>query len=136
MKPNQLFRSVSLLVLASVALTAQVARQETVVPLKNWATPLYWQPSQTERIAATQATPQTGGPQLVFSANQVSSNALTFIAITPCRLIDTRGMGANFNGIAPFSGPSIPATMSVTFPVQSATEASTNTTPAPCGTIA
>ena len=128
MNPNCL-RVLSLLILASGALTAQVARQETVVPLKNWATPLYWQPNQTERGVAA------AGAQLTFSSNQVSSNALTFIAITPCRLVDTQGAAANFNGIAPFSGPSIPATMSVTFPVQSATEASTDTTPAPCGTI-
>jgi Chaperone of endosialidase len=128
-KPNFL-RAISLLVLASIALTAQVARQETVVPLKNWATPLYWQPNQTERQSSEGAK-----PQLQFSANQVSSNALTFIAITPCRLIDTRGAAANFNGISPFSGPSIAATTTATFPVQSATEASTDTTPAPCGTI-
>jgi hypothetical protein len=35
MKPNCL-RVISLLALASVALTAQVARQDNVVPLKNW----------------------------------------------------------------------------------------------------
>jgi hypothetical protein len=131
-KPR-LVRLASLLVLASVALTAQVPRQETVVPLKNWATPLYWQPNQTEREAASQAIPQNGGLQLQFSSNQVSSNALTFIAITPCRLVDTRG-GA-FNGISPFSGPSIPATTTATFPVQSSAEASADTEPAPCGTI-
>jgi hypothetical protein len=129
MKPNCL-RVASLLVLASVTLNAQVARQETVVPLKTWATPLYWQPNQTEREAARTATPQNGRPQLVFSSNQVSSNALTFIAITPCRLVDTRG-GA-FNGSSPFSGPSIAPMTTVTFPVQ---EASGNTAPAPCGTI-
>ena len=129
MKPNWL-RVISLLILASAALTAQVARQDNVVPLKNWATPLYWQPSQTENLGS--AVPQ---PQLQFSPNQVSTGALTFIAITPCRLIDTRGASANFNGIAPFSGPSIPATTMVTFPVQSASEASADTTPAPCGTI-
>jgi hypothetical protein len=127
MKPNCL-PVISLMVLASVSSMAQVARQETVVPLKNWATPLYWQPNQTERQGS-------GGvqPELQFSANQVSPNALTFIAITPCRLIDTRG--GTFNGISPFSGPSIGAMTTATFPVQSATEASTNTAPAPCGAI-
>ena len=121
-----------LLVVLATGLSGQRA-QENVVPLKNWATPLYWQPSRTEREAAAQAIPQNGGPQLQFSSNQVSPNALTFIAITPCRLVDTRG-GA-FNGISPFSGPSIGAMTTATFPVQSATEASTNTAPAPCGTI-
>ena len=135
MKPNCLACVVSLLVLASGALTAQVARHETVVPLKNWATPLYWQPSQPEREIAAQGVRQKGGAQLVFSANQVSNTALTFIAITPCRLIDTRGPSANFNGISPFSGPSIAPMTTVTFPVQSAAEASADTEPAPCGTI-
>jgi hypothetical protein len=71
----------------------------------------------------------------VFSANAVSTNALTFVAVTPCRLVDTRGAAAGFNGIQPFSGPSILAGGTLTIPVQSATEAGTNTTPAPCGVI-
>ena len=60
---------------ASVALTAQAARQESVVPLKNWATPLYWQPNQGERETAGRPA-----PQLQFSANAASTNALTRIA--------------------------------------------------------
>jgi hypothetical protein len=71
----------------------------------------------------------------VFSANAVSTNALTFVAITPCRLVDTRGATAGFNGADPFAGPSIAAKATLTIPVQSPTEASTNTTPAPCGVI-
>ena len=130
MKPNCLVRTVSLMVLASAALTAQVARQENAVPLKSWSTPLYWQPNQVEREAETSAV-----PQLQFSANAVSTNALTFVAITPCRLVDTRGAAAGFNGIAPFSGPSIAGGGTLTIPVQSPTEAGTNTTPAPCGVI-
>ena len=113
------------LVLTGQALTGQRA-QETAVPLKNWAAPLYWQPNQGERGAA---------PQLQFSANQVSANALTFIAITPCRLVDTRGAAAGFNGMDPFAGPSIASKGILTIPVQSPTEATANTTPAPCGVI-
>jgi len=120
--------TVSLLVLLPV-LTGQRA-QENVIPLRNWATPLYWQPNEVEREAAAKAA-----PQLQFSANQVSTNALTFIAITPCRLVDTRGASAGFNGIAPFSGPSIAPAGTITIPVQSPTEATTNTEPAPCGVI-
>ena len=111
----------SVLALLPMILTAQRV-QENAVPLKNWATPLYWQPGKAL-------------PQLQFSANQVSAGALTFIAITPCRLVDTRGAAAGFNGIAPFSGPSIPAMGTITIPVQFPTEASTNTEPAPCGVI-
>jgi len=104
--------------------------QENVVALKSWATPLYWQPNQAEREAARNAV-----PQIQFSANAVSTGALTFVAITPCRLVDTRGAAGGFNGIAPFSGPAIPGGGTLTIPVQSATEAAANTTPAPCGVI-
>jgi hypothetical protein len=128
-KLNHLVRVVSLLVLASAALTAQVARPETVVPLKNWAAPLYWHPTPAERKAAANPV-----PQLQFSANQVSADALTFVAVTPCRLVDTRGASAGFIGDTPFNGPSIAGGGIATFPVQSGTEADT-TAPAACGTI-
>ena len=127
-------RAASLLVVLPMFLSAQKVQE--VVPLKNWSTPLYWQPSQTESAAtmtSRNGVSQKSGAQLVFSANAVSTNALTFVAITPCRLVDTRG-GA-FNGITPFSGPSIAPMSSATFPVQSAAEASADTEPAPCGTI-
>jgi sugar lactone lactonase YvrE len=65
----------------------------------------------------------------------VNPAGLQFYPVTPCRLVDTRGAAAGFNGIAPFSGPSIPSGGTLTIPVQSATEASTNTAPAPCGVI-
>jgi hypothetical protein len=120
------------LVLLPLMLHAQQA-QENAVPLKNWTTPLYWQPNQAERESAAPASPQRAAPQLVFSTNAVSTNALTFVAVTPCRLVDTRG-GA-FNGLSPFSGPSIAAKGTVTFPVQSTTEATADTEPAPCGLI-
>jgi hypothetical protein len=122
-------RIVSLLVLLPVLLVGQRAK-ENVVPLINWATPLYWQPNNAEREVAAKAL-----PQLVFSANGASTSALTFVAITPCRLVDTRGVGAGFNGIAPFSGPSIAPAGTLAIPVQSPTEATANTSPAPCGVI-
>jgi hypothetical protein len=134
-KPSYLVRVVSLLGLASMALTAQVARQADEVPLKNWSTPLYWQPNQSERGSATTALPNSAVPQLQFSVNAVSADALTFVAITPCRLVDTRGAAAGFNGIAPFSGPFIAAKGTLPIPVQSTTEATADTTPAPCGVI-
>jgi hypothetical protein len=127
-------RIVSLMILAALILNGQslTVRRATdnLVPLKNWTAPLYFQPNQAEREAGAREL-----PQLQFSGNAVSTDALTFIAITPCRLIDTRGVVGGFNGDPPFSGPSIPALGTVTFPVQSASEAMDNTTPAPCGVI-
>ena len=37
------------------------------------------------------------------------TSSLQFYPVAPCRLVDTRGAVAGFNGIAPFSGPSIAA---------------------------
>ena len=75
-------------------------------------------------------------PSATWSFTTESSpTALQFYPVAPCRLVDTRGAAAGFNGIAPFSGPSIPAGETLTIPVQSAAEASANTTPAPCGVI-
>ena len=70
-----------------------------------------------------------------FTTTQGTVGALQFYPVAPCRLVDTRGAAAGFNGIAPFSGPSIAAKGILTIPVQSAAEASADTTPAPCGVI-
>lgn len=120
-------RAVFLLAFLPLMLTAQTA-QERKVPLKNWPTPLSWHPSRAERDAAAklrQLKPLT--------TNSTSPDALTFVAITPCRLVDTRG--GDFNGIAPFSTGPITSGATVPIPVQSSLEASTNTAPAPCGVI-
>jgi hypothetical protein len=60
-----------LLIVSSVMLTAQ-RPQENMVPLKNWATPLYWHPNQAEREAAVKPA-----PQLQYSTNGVSTEALS-----------------------------------------------------------
>jgi hypothetical protein len=120
-------RKTVFLALLPMSLAAQEARED--VPLRHWATPLYWHPSAAER--------ETGAPrpELQFAPNAVSRDALTFVAITPCRLIDTRGIAGGFDGIHPFSGPSLKAGDTATFPVQSDSEAIANTQPAPCGAI-
>jgi trimeric autotransporter adhesin len=108
-----------------------LSAQDNSVALKNWATPLYWRPNPAEKAAARNPAPQS------LAADAVSPDALTFVAITPCRLVDTRG-GVSFNGlITPFDGPSIqPGIPGITtFPVRSSVEAIANTLPAPCGFI-
>jgi Chaperone of endosialidase len=113
-------------------LTAQQA-PEKLLPLKSWPSPLYWHPSQAEQAAA-QALPQSQNTVAQVSTTGASAT-LNFVAITPCRLVDTRGTVAGFVGMQPFSGPSIPGGATVTFPVQSALEATANTAPAPSGVI-
>jgi hypothetical protein len=113
-----------------VLLTGQTAQ---VIPLKNWAAPLYWQPNSVE--TAERETIGSTGPGIRPLVTQLSTSALAFVAITPCRLVDTRGASAGFNGLSPFSGPSLAPSGTVTFPVQSAAEAIADTTPTPCGTV-
>jgi hypothetical protein len=134
MRSEYSVRAVSVLVflpllLLPVVLSGQSA-QEIVVPLKNWAAPLYWQPNQSERETAGSI-----GLGIRPLVTQLSTSALTLVAITPCRLVDTRGVAAGFNGLTPFSGPSLAPSTTTTFPVQSAAEATADTTPTPCGTI-
>ncbi|MGA2213685.1 MAG: tail fiber domain-containing protein [Bryobacteraceae bacterium] len=127
-------RATALLVFLPMLLPGQQAHED-LVPLKNWATPLYWHPNRAQRAAAASAAARNAGaPQVEFSDNTVSMEELSLVAITPCRLVDTRGITAGFSGLEPFSGPPIASSATVTFPVQSAIEAST-TAPSPCGVI-
>jgi hypothetical protein len=114
----------SLLPLMSIA---QTTRE---VPLKNWSNPMYWRANHPERDAGAKF-----GTPVPLTTNTVSPDALTFVAIEPCRLVDTRGAAAGFNGITPFDGPSIQPQGTTVFFLQSPGEAAANTMPAPCGMI-
>src|SRR5271166_822889 len=71
----------------------EMAQQRDTVPLQNWAAPLYFKPAPTqteERLAAPGVSPTPAPtPELGFPG-AVSTNALTFVAMNPCRLADTR----------------------------------------------
>jgi hypothetical protein len=120
-------RAVFLLAVLPLILSAQSAR-DNVIPLKNWDTPLYWHPNPAERAAANPV------PQLQ-PVNDVPQTPLTFVGMTPCRLVDTRGAAVGFDGNAPFSGGPGPIAASATVPFPVLTY-NMNTTPAPCGPIA
>jgi hypothetical protein len=89
-----------------ILLSAQPLRDS--VPLRHWPAPLFWQPDHT-MAELPQATTST------------TPNALTFIAMTPCREVDTRA-GSGFSGA--FGAPSLVAGVSRTFPMQSSTTCS------------
>ena len=129
MKLTSVVGVLCLQLLASVSLNAQALRQNDLAPLKNWAAPLYWQPNQTERGSL----PPKRRPDPVFP-HATSNTALIFVAVSPCRMVDTRGASAGFIGSTPFNGPLHPGRGTATFPVQSASETAT-TAPSPCGAI-
>src|SRR5215468_7551976 len=101
-----------LFLLIPAALIGQV--QCDVIPLSPWPAPLYWQPTRAESQAA--AKPDT------FSAvsNDTSlaatpAGSLVFVAMTPCRIADTRD--ATYP--AGFGPPSLSGNATRTFAIQS-----------------
>ena len=117
-------RALPFMVFLPMVLNAQIE-----LPVKNWTAPQYFQPKQAERESISKS-----GAQIQFSPNATSTTALIFVAVSPCRLVDTRGASVGFIGSTPFNGPYIPAQQTVAFPIQSATETAT-TAPTPCGAI-
>jgi Chaperone of endosialidase len=106
------FRLVLLTAAVSLVLPAQVGRQRDPLPLKHWAAPLYWQstqiPAQGQAVVATPADATAFSP----------TAPLVFVAMLPCRVIDTR-TGNGFTGA--FGPPSLVGGGSRTFPILSST---------------
>src|SRR5206468_486254 len=98
---------------------AQTFSERDAASLKNWAAPLYWQPTEAE-ADLTQAG-STGARMRAISAATAASqpagmNALVFVAMTPCRVVDTR---ANAGFIGAFGPPRLAGGVARTFPIQS-----------------
>src|SRR5258708_4171744 len=106
-------RTLSGVVSIVVLLPATLLGQATdVVTLKNWAAPLFWQPSPAETEAAAF---RAGVP---LPRAQAPVNSLVFVGMTPCRVVDTRSSQGFPNGFGP---PSLTGGASRTFPIQSTT---------------
>jgi Chaperone of endosialidase len=103
MSPIALKRHFFMLAALPGALNAQSPRPRDPVPLRNWPAPLYWQPATTPTERASVTLPASATP-------------LVFVAMTPCRVADTR---ASQGFSAPFGAPSLAAGVGRTFPLQS-----------------
>jgi hypothetical protein len=110
-----------------VIATGAWAQPTDAVPLKNWAAPQYWQPSGGESALGKQkAEGRAAEVARVVSSSTVplagvSSAPLTFVALTPCRVVDTR-TGSGFTGA--FGPPSLFAGIGRTIPMQSSSTCS------------
>ena len=107
-------RNIALLAFLPMVLIAQVARE--VAPVHPWPVPLYWQPTEVEARANTNwaaAQPDAAG---ITPQAQSPVNSLVFVAITPCRIVDTRA-GQGFS--VSFGPPALVGGASRTFPIQS-----------------
>lgn len=92
--------------------TAAVSAQPQNPPLKDWKVPTYWSPRIDARSAAqTAASTSTAAP-------------LAFVAIPPCRLLDTRaasGMAGAFGPPSLVGDPSQTGATARTIPVPTST---------------
>ena len=108
MNGHNLFRAVACCAVIPLMLNAQARTNLDTVILKHWAAPLYWQP-HAELIPI----PPLNLPTTV--------STLVFVAMTPCRLVDTR---ASQGFPAAFGTPSLGGSASRTFALQSSTTCS------------
>ena len=98
---------------AAVLLGSLSAIAQPVDEIKNWAAPPYWMP----QLAATRGSGETGGREALASGSPLvttASSPMPFVAVTPCRVADTRysslNVGAFLNGT-----PSLQATVTRAF---------------------
>ncbi len=106
---NDIMRRLATAIALAFTLAQAYAQRPLNPPLKNWPAPLYWAPTPAEaepqrieqRIVQRDASPvaQAAG---IFTP----PGPMTFIAMTPCRVMDTRA-GQDFTGA--FGPPSLPA---------------------------
>ena len=98
---------------ASLSL-AQV-KDDAVGPVSNWAAPLYWRATVSKTASAHRngRTEEAIGREVIGTATTTLGVPAVFVAITPCRLADTRAGGA------PFGGPPLGAGQTRVIPVPS-----------------
>jgi len=109
--------------LAPVALQSLNAQQPLNPPLKNWAAPLYWAPTPAEaeqrRIEQRIAHPDVSSSVAAQAASIFTApGPMTFIAMTPCRVMDTRS-SQGFTGA--FGPPSLAANVARQVPMPTST---------------
>ena len=106
----------ALVVVAGLLVVSNVSAQ--IEPIRNWAAPLYWQPSDRESGLMKRAGESLRAVQDQSAAVEalVASNPpLVFVALTPCRMVDTRGYDPTFTGV--YGPPMLAANNTRTIPV-------------------
>lgn len=111
MKTGSVFTKAGLFCVGGVLAWGPMARGAvsdlTDIPIVQWVAPPTWQPQPS--AATGVARPSSGRTPLV-----VLTPALTFFAVTPCRLADTR-VGSGFSGA--FGPPALVAAVVRNFPI-------------------
>lgn len=107
-------------VLALIATTGllSTAQSPDSVPLRNWYAPAFWLPLASGVSQPIQAKDST---VRAATAQPVGDNALVFVPITPCRVVDTRANSGFTNWFGP---PGLSAKTARSFPIQASTTCS------------
>src|SRR5664280_2216304 len=74
----------------SVLSAGVVLAQDQELPLKNWTAPPYWTPSRAAKEGAPEGRMEVSAGRMTASAQALPSTPVPFVAIAPCRIIDTR----------------------------------------------
>jgi len=86
-----MYRHFFLFVVALCAFTGSAWSQPTeAVPLKNWHAPLAWQATSADEMATAKEAPNARGESPAVTTPGSSTLLGVLVAITPCRLVDTR----------------------------------------------
>jgi len=107
--------------LASLLITGNVWAQTE--PVRNWAAPLYWQPSARESTIMRRAAEERLGTQGMTpdATGGSATTPLVFVAVTPCRMMDTRGYDSTFTSGTAWGPPALTAGSTRTVPVAGVT---------------
>jgi hypothetical protein len=97
------------------------AQQPPEPRLRNWIAPLYWQPSRAESETAAISYTLANASGKPTGGAQTAVNSLVFVAITPCRVVDTRAANG-FPGA--FGPPSLSGNSTRSFPIRASTTCS------------
>jgi hypothetical protein len=116
------FRRLVLAAIAGLVIVCNIWAQGE--PVKNWAAPLYWQPSAQESAIMKRGAAERLGTQ-GMAPEQAGVTAtpvpMVFVAVTPCRMMDTRGYDSTFVSGTVYGPPAMTAGSTRTVPVAGVT---------------
>src|ERR1022692_4673314 len=119
LKLTSLVTALSLVFLLSVApATGQNRNLNADLPISTWQAPAFWDASSAHRDPLDREKFQAARPTPEAASGTPLSNSMAFVAIVPCRLVDTRGFTGESGAFGP---PAMNASETRTIPVLSNT---------------
>ena len=119
LKLTSLVTALSLVFLLSTrSATGQNRNLNADLPISTWQAPAFWDASSAHRDPLDREKFQAARPTPEAASGTPLSNSMAFVAIVPCRLVDTRGFTGESGAFGP---PAMNASETRTIPVLSNT---------------